>query len=186
MGLVCNENVYIAISRDNPDRRSILSARPLLSEMNLSQQNATATPNPGWLASCLSVVLGALAGGVIWCFASVSMRFETDFLIVPLGFALGLFLRWQGFRGRWAIGCAVAATLLAFAYAQYLFAAVRIAQTLGLPLRDAMFKAGPALTSSIAWGNLHARELTLLAGGIIAAAAAAAIAWRLPARAPRT
>ena len=129
--------------------------------------------NPGVIASCLSVVLGALAGGVIWCFASLASPIDMEFLIVPLGVALGAFLRWQGFRGGWAIGCAGVATLLAFAYAQYLFAAVRIAQTLGLPLRDALFKAGPALTTSIAWGNLHIREGVALGLATIAAMAMA-------------
>lgn len=138
---------------------------------------------PGVLASCASVGLGALAAGVIWCFASVALRFDTDFLIVPLAVALGLFLRWQGFRGRWGAGCAALATLIAFVYAQYLFAAVRIAQNLGLPLRDALLKAGPALIGDIAWGNLHWREGFLLA--IAAAVSMIAVAAKLPARRSR-
>ena len=141
---------------------------------------ADAAQHPGILASFASVALGALAAGVLWCFIAVAVRFETDFLIVPLGLALGLFLRWQGFHGRWGAGCAAFATLIAFAYAQYLFAAVRIAQNLGLPLRDALFKAGPALIGDIAWGNLHGREALLLA--VAAAAAVAAVAGRIQAR----
>ena len=134
--------------------------------------------NPGLLASCASVGLGALAAGVAWCFAAVAVRFDTGLLIVPLGFALGLFLRWQGFRGRWGSGCAALSTLIAFAYAQYLFGAVRIAQNLGLPLRDALLKAGPALIGDIAWGNLHGREALLLA--VATVVAIVAVAGRTP------
>lgn len=147
----------------------------------LSQPSVpTAAQHPGILASLASACLSALAAGVAWCFVAVAVRFDTAFLIVPLGLALGLFLRWQGFRGRWGAGCAALATLIAFAYAQYLFAAVRIAQNLGLPLRDALFKAGPALTGDIAWGNLHRQEALLLALAIGAAMIAAA--GRLPTR----
>lgn len=147
----------------------------------LSQRSvAAATQRPGILASLASVGLSALAAGVAWCFVTVAVRFDTAFLIVPLGLTLGLFLRWQGFRGRWGAGCAALATLIAFAYAQYLFAAVRIAQNLGLPLRDALFKAGPALIGDIAWGNLHGREALLLA--VASACAVLASSGRIPSR----
>ena len=147
----------------------------------LSQRSAVAAAqHPGVLASVASVGLSALAAGVAWCFVSVAVRFDTAFLIVPLGLVLGLFLRWQGFRGRWGAGCAALATLVAFAYAQYLFAAVRIAQNLGLPLRDALFKAGPALIGDIAWGNLHRQEALVLVMAIVTAMIAASARFAPP------
>ena len=131
--------------------------------------------NPGFASSLASTVFGGLAGGVLWCFASVSTRYDTDVLIIPIGIALGALLRWQGFSGRRAMLCAAASTLIAFAYAQYLFSAVRIAQTLGFPLREALFKSGFALTADIAWGNIHLREGILLAGAIVLSMATASL-----------
>lgn len=146
----------------------------------IQRSSTDATQHPGFLASLASVGLGALAAGVAWCFVAVAVRFETSFLIVPLGVVLGLFLRWQGFRGRWGAGCAAFATLIAFSYAQFLFGAVRIAQNLGLPLRDALYKAGPALIGNIAWGNVHGQDAVLLAVAIGVAMIAATA--RLPGR----
>ncbi|HEY8009892.1 MAG TPA: hypothetical protein VIE67_02735 [Rudaea sp.] len=137
------------------------------------------TPAPhrtATIATCIaSTVFGALAGGVLWCFISVSTRLETGIFILPLGIALGLFMRWQGFARPVAMSCAALSTLIAFAYAEYLFGAVRIAQMLGLPLREALFKAGFALTADIAWGNLHTRDGVLLALAILLSAGAASL-----------
>ena len=136
-------------------------------------------PAPGRavaVATCIaSTIFGALAGGVLWCFVSISTRHDTDFLIVPIGIALGLFMRWQGFARAIAVSCAALATLIAFTYAEYLLGAVRIAQMLGLPLREALFKAGFALTADIAWGNLHARDGVLLALAVLLSAGAASL-----------
>ena len=129
---------------------------------------------PGLLASALSVLLGALAGGVIVCFATVWTRLSSDVLMLFVGAALGVFLRWQGFAGLRALICAVLATSLAFAYAQFLLGAVRIAQTMGLPMRDVMSKAGIALIGDIAVGNLHALQWAALTAAIALGAAIAA------------
>ena len=136
-------------------------------------------PTPGRaaaIATCVaSTVFGALAGGVLWCFVSVSTRLETGIFILPLGIALGLFMRWQGFARHVAMPCAALSTLIAFAYAEYLFGAVRIAQMLGLPLREALFKAGFALTADVAWGNLHVRDGVLLALAVLLSAGVASL-----------
>ncbi len=146
-------------------------------EIALSVSPTRPTPRrAAAIANCVAAtVFGALAGGVLWCFASVSTSHDTTLLIVPIGIALGLFMRWQGYTRRVAMPCAALATLIAFAYAEYLFAAVRIAQSLGLPMRDALFKAGFALTSDIAWSNLHTHDGVLLAIAVLLAAAAASL-----------
>jgi hypothetical protein len=149
----------------NPERQKNL----------MDQPNQIADAAPGFFASTLSVLLGGLAGGVAVCFVAVSTRLNDDLLLVLVGIALGVFLRWQGFAGRRAVLCAAFATALAFAYAQFLFGAVRIAQTLGLPLRDVMSKAGATLISDIAIGNLHAREWIVL--GIAIALAVVTAVW---------
>jgi hypothetical protein len=133
---------------------------------------------PSIFASILSILLGALAAGVIVCFASISMRVSSEVLMILVGAGLGVFLRWQGFAGKRAMLCAALATSLAFAYAQFLFGAVRIAQTLGLPMRDVLSKAGAALIGDIAIGNLHAKEWIVL--GLAIALAITTAAW--PAR----
>jgi hypothetical protein len=143
---------------------------------------ASSRHNPGIAASVASVAFGALAGGALWCFVSVAIRYNTDALIIPIGFALGVFLRWQGFSGRQAMLCAAAATVLAFAYAQYLFGAVRIAQGLGFPLREALFKADFALIADVAWANLRIHDWVALAIAMLLGCAVAAV--RAPAKTP--
>jgi hypothetical protein len=141
--------------------------------MNASPQPA---PNaPGLIASTLSVVLGALAGGMIVGFAAASTGIDSGLMLVVVGAALGVFLRWQGFTGARALLSATLAMLLAFAYAEFLLGAVRIAQTLGLPMREVMSRADVALIGDVAIGNLHRREWTALALAI--ALAAATVLW---------
>ncbi len=109
-----------------------------------------------------SAVLGGLAAGAVWCLLSLATEADTTFLIVPLAIALAFFLRWQDFGGRSGAVCAVAATLLTFVYAQYLFAAVRIAQMLGFPLRSTLFKMDFALGLQVIRANLNAWDIGLL------------------------
>jgi hypothetical protein len=151
--------------------------------MDHSDEIAAATP--GWFASTVSVLLAALAGGVAVCFVAVATRLSDDFALVLVGMALGLFLRWQGFTGRRAALCAALATALAFAYAQYLLGAVRIAQTLGLPLREALFKSGWELTADIAWGNLHLWNWALLVLAMAAAVVTSLLRWHCGSSQPR-
>lgn len=131
---------------------------------------------PGMLSSIASILLGAMAGGALWCFASVSTVHDTDALIIPIGFALGLFLRWQGFSGGRAKGCAALSTLLAFGYAQILFGAIRIAQMMGAPLREVLFKADFMLIVDAARLDLQRSDWLYLA--IAVALSVIAVAWR--------
>ena len=124
---------------------------------------APARRRPGIFSTLASIILGGLAAGAIWVLLALTTERDTTLLIVPLAIALALFMRWQRYRGYHGAFCAVAATLLAFAYAQYLFAAVRIAQTLGTALREALFKMGFGFAWQIALANLRASDIGWLA-----------------------
>jgi hypothetical protein len=122
-----------------------------------------------WLEIVTAIMCG-LAAGALWCLLALAIDHDPTFLIVPLAIALALFLRWQGYNGRRGAICAVAATLLAFVYAQYLFAAVRIAQMLGFPLRSTLFKLDFALAWQATRANLSAWDMGLLVLACVAAA----------------
>jgi hypothetical protein len=130
----------------------------------------------------MSIGVGALAGGVLWCFISVALPYDTNALIIPIGGLLGLFLRWQGFRTRAGIIAAAAAILLAFIYAQFLFGAVRIAQLMGFPLRQVLFKADTVLIVNAAWVDLQDKDWIYLA--LAAALGMAVVGYRHTARQP--
>ena len=127
---------------------------------------------PGAVAILVSALLGGMAGGVAWCFLALWLPWFAQFWIVPIAIALAVSVRWQGYREGSAIICALLAVSIAFVYAQYLFGAVRIADSMGLPLRDALFKAGFGLTADIAWANLRAPDWIALAMAMLAAAGA--------------
>ncbi|MBN8885809.1 MAG: hypothetical protein J0I77_08825 [Rudaea sp.] len=138
------------------------------------------TASPSAFAILVSALLGGLAGGVAWCFVSLPLPWFATYGIVAIGVALAAFSRWQGYRGVAAIVCTVFAILIAFVYAQYLFGAVRIADSLGMPLREALFKAGFDLTSSVAWANLRIDDWAALAVAIVTGSVVAAIGSRRP------
>ena len=125
---------------------------------------------PNLLLVILTTVMGGLAAGALWCLLSLGTDHDTTILIVPLAVALAFFLRWQGYRGHVGAVCAVAATLLTFVYAQYLFAAVRIAQMLGFPLRSTLFKMDFALAWQVFRGHLSAWDIGLLVLACVVAA----------------
>lgn len=146
----------------------------------MSQSSSAAlTPHgrAGLLAAIASALLGGLAAGALWCLLSLYTERDTTALIVPIAFGLAVFLRWQGLGGRRGAICAVAATLLAFVYAQYLFAAVRIAQMLGFPLCSTLFKMDFALAWQATRANLSVWDLGLV---VLACAAAAWLMMRPP------
>jgi hypothetical protein len=121
-----------------------------------------------WLAG-ITAIMGGLAGGALWCLLSLAVDYNTTFLILPLAVGLAIFLRWQGYSGRLGSICAVTGTLLMFVYAQYLFAAVRIAQMLGFPLRSTLFKMDFALAWQVFRGHLNAYDVGLLLLACVAA-----------------
>ena len=122
-----------------------------------------------WLEIVTAVMCG-LAAGALWCLLALAIDHDSTFLIVPLAIGLAFFLRWQGYGGRRGAICAVAATLIAFVYAQYLFAAVRIAQMLGFPLRSTLFKMDSALAWQVFRGHLSAWDIGLLVLACVVAA----------------
>jgi len=133
---------------------------------------------------CAAALFGGLAAGALWCLVSLAFDADTALLILPFAVAIAAFLRWQGYAGWPGAACAVAATLLAFAYAQYLFVAVRIAQTLGLPLRSTLFK----MDFGLGWQIARASIGTLGTAALVAACATAAVAMLWPfskSRSPR-
>jgi hypothetical protein len=129
-----------------------------------------------WL-EVITVIMCGLAAGALWCLLALAIEHDATFLIAPLAIVLALFLRWQGYNGRRGAICAVAATMLAFIYAQYLFAAVRIAQMLGFPLRSTLFKMDVALAWQATRANLSAWDFGLL---VLACVAAAWLMMRQP------
>lgn len=114
--------------------------------------------------SCLATTaIAGLAGGALWCLLALSLPRGGEFLIVPLGAAVGLYFRWLSFPGKRGAVCAVASVLIAFVYAQYLFAAVRVAQMLGFPLRNTLFRMDMGLAWQGALANLNAWDFLWLA-----------------------
>ena len=123
----------------------------------------------GTLAMLANVLLSGLAAGATWCLLSLETDRDTTVLIVPLALAIAWFLRWQGYSARVGAACAVGATMIAFAYAQYLFAAVNIAQSLGFPLRDTLFKMDFGLAWQVVRAHLGPLDLGLLAFSLVLA-----------------
>ena len=140
---------------------------------NPSAPNTSNRTAPRAIAILVSALLGGMAGGVAWCFLSLWLPWFAQFWIVPIAIVLAVSTRWQGYREGEAIACTLLAVVIAFTYAQYLFGAVRIADSMGLPLREALFKAGFSLTADIAWANLRAPDWVALA---LAGAAGVAVA----------
>jgi len=140
---------------------------------NPSVPNTLNRTAPGAIAILVSALLGGTAGGVAWCFLSLWLPWFAQFWIVPIAIVLAVSARWQGYREIAAVTCTLLAVLIAFAYAQYLFGAVRIADSMGLPLREALFKAGFGLTFDIAWANLRTPDWVTLALAVAAGVAVA-------------
>ena len=120
-------------------------------------------------ATLANVLLGGLAAGALWCLLSLTTDHDTTFLVVPLALAIAWFLRWQGYRERIGAFCAVGATLIAFVYAQYLFAAVNMAQLLGFPLRDTLFRMDFGLAWQLVRAHLGIRDAAFLTTACAAA-----------------
>ena len=120
------------------------------------------------LVAC--VLLSGLAAGALWCLLSLFMERDTSVALVAFAFLIAMFLRWQGYANRrGAIGAAIA-TILAFVYAQYLFSAVHMAEMLGFPLRDTLFRMDVPFAWRVAKSTLTMWDFALL---LVACAVAA-------------
>lgn len=123
------------------------------------------------------VVMAALAAGAVWAMAALWFGRPLTLLALPLGAAVGIMARAQGFGGKAsaALGCA-ALTLCASVYALALIASTTVAMAMGLNLLDTLRRIGPELALAVAWARTSPPDLVVFA---IAALAAAAIAgWR--------
>jgi len=145
----------------------------------LSQGRSNPRDSSNSFAVVVSALLGGLAGGAAWCLLAPSLPWAGAFGIVPIAIALGVFAHWQGYPRRAAIVCAAFATGIAFVYARYLFGAVRIADAMGISLREALFKAGFDLTADIAWANVHGSDWVAL---LLALAVGSGTSMRSPRR----
>jgi len=127
-----------------------------------------------------ATLLAGLAGGALWCLLSLGIERGEGALIVPLAAAIGLYFRWLRIRGvRGALG-AIVSILIAFVYAQYLFAAVRIAQMLGFSLRSTLFQMDAALALQVARANVGLWDALFLGTAFVIAVL---VVWETP---PRT
>ena len=131
----------------------------------------TAQPRktPGLFSCLATTAIAGLAAGALWCLLALGLTHGGELLIVALGAAIGLYFRWLRFRGARGATCAVASVLIAFAYAQYLFAAVRVAQMLGLSLRGTLFKMDWGLAWQAASANLATWDFVTLVAGVVVA-----------------
>jgi hypothetical protein len=139
----------------------------------------TPVKRKGLITLIANVLLSGLAAGAVWCVLSLTTERDTTVLIIPLALIIAAFLRWQGYRGKQGATGSVAATLIAFVYAEYLFAAVNIAETLGFPLRDTLFKMDLPFAWQIVRVHVGWLDLALLA---VALALAGYFASRPPRR----
>jgi hypothetical protein len=124
----------------------------------------------------VTAAMTALAAGALWCIAAAWNESLLAWMALPAGAAIALVLHIQGMAGRgWSAALAASLTLLACAYAQYLLAAVRLAQMLGLPLRNTLFSIGPEFAFSLALTRIGLAQGMLLGLGV---ALAALLAWQ--------
>ena len=140
----------------------------LLSVPTSTDSKLRKRPRP--ISTIAGIILSGLAAGALWCLLSLTTDRDTTLLIVPLAIGIAAFMRWQRYHGIGGAVSAVAATLLAFAYAQYLFAAVRVAQMLGFSLRSTLFKMDFGLAWQVARANFDAWHVGLLIVACIVAA----------------
>ena len=104
------------------------------------ESNPTRTKRGSAFALIAATLLSGLAAGALWCLLSIFIDSESVIVLIAFAGLIGLFMRWQGYADRRGAIGAVAATLIAFVYAEYLFSAVRMANLLGFPLRDTLFR----------------------------------------------
>jgi len=102
--------------------------------------SSTKTKRGGFAALITATLLSGLAAGALWCLLSIFIDSQSAVVLIAFAALIGWFMRWLDYADRCGAVGAVIATLIAFVYAQYLFAAVRMANLLGFPLRDTLFR----------------------------------------------
>jgi len=141
---------------------------------------APAPARVGVFTAVASVLFAGLATGALWCLLSLGLRRGEVLLILPLAALVGVYFRWLGLVGVRGALCAGASILLGFAYAQYLFAAVRIAQMLGFPLRSTLFSMDAGLAWQAMRANVGAMDFVVLLSALVIA-----VGMTMPARVRR-
>jgi hypothetical protein len=116
-----------------------------------------------------TVLLTGLASGALACLLALMIKQDPSWLMLPFGIAIGAFTRWQGHRGARGGIAAAAAMLICLGYTQYLYAAVRMADMLGFPLRDTLFKMDWRLAWQIVSANFGAWNGAGLIASVVAA-----------------
>ena len=134
------------------------------------------TKRGGVAALIIAILLSGLAAGALWCLLSIFIDSQSAIVLIAFAALIGWFMRWLDYADRRGAIGAVIATLIAFVYAQYLFAAVRMANLLGFPLRDTLFR----MDLPYAWRLVHdaLRGWDVLFVLLACVAAAAAAAWK--------
>jgi hypothetical protein len=111
-----------------------------------------------------TALMSALAGGAIWCLLALYARHDLMALSLPISAFVVWALRANGYAGRWSgVAVAVACVVLACAYSLYLQATAQVASLLGLSMRAALLQMGPGMAIDIAWANLDAAGVFIIA-----------------------
>ncbi len=133
------------------------------------------------VAGIATALMCALAGGAVWCLLSLYSRSDLALLAFAVALPIVWVLRANGYAGsRTGALLAGACVLLASVYSFYLQAVAGIAGMLGVSMRIAFQRMGPAMTFDVARADLGAWDMALVA------AAVAFAAWQmLRAAAPR-
>lgn len=128
----------------------------------------------GSIVIVATALLSGLAAGALSCLLALMIKRDPSWLMLPFAFAIGVFVQWQGYRGARSAFAAAGAMLICLVYAQYLYAAVRMADTLGFPLRDTLFKMDFSLVWQMIQANFSAWDaLTFVLTPLLAAGVAA-------------
>lgn len=121
-----------------------------------------------------TAVLTGLAAGALCCLLALMIKQDPVWLMLPIALVIGAFMRWQHFNGARGALAAAGATLICVAYAEYIYAAVRMADMLGFPLRDTLFKLDWQLALQIARAQLGPWQAAVCASAQVLAGVIAA------------
>jgi hypothetical protein len=133
------------------------------------------SPSRGALVLCATALLTGLAAGALCCLLALVIKQDPIWLMLPVAIIIGAFMRWQRFDGARGATAAAGAMLLCIVYTEYLYAAVRMADMLGFPLRDTLFRMDWRFAWQIVRGNSGVVEAAVL---VLAPAIAAGISAR--------
>ena len=126
-----------------------------------------------------ATLLSGLSAGALWCLLSIYIDTQSAATLIGFAALIGLFMRWLDYADHRGATAAVIATLIAFVYAQYLFAAVRMANLLGFPLRDTLFRMDLPYAWRIVRDSVNASAIGYT---VLACVVAAAMTMRKPSR----